>query len=177
MITSAKEFRIVVRVANLARRFHSMDSSPFRERDLADEADEFIAGWAQDAGHRDRFVIVVRLPEDECTRQIEGNVRSAVEAHFFYRVLQCTRRLRQLFGDRWRTLLVGLPVLAGSLRLSRFVGERLDHGMATRTVAESLLILGWVANWRPLEIFLYEWWPIVRRRSLYRRLAAAAVRL
>jgi hypothetical protein len=44
-------------------------------------------------------------------------------------------------------------------------------------VEESLLILGWVANWRPLEIFLYDWWPLTRRRDLYRRLAAAAVEL
>ena len=44
-----------------------------------------------------------------------------------------------------------------------------------RLVEESFLILGWVANWRPLEIFLYDWWPLVRRRDLYRRLSEAAV--
>ena len=44
-----------------------------------------------------------------------------------------------------------------------------------RLVEESLLILGWVANWRPLEIFLYDWWPLVRRRDLYRRLSEAGV--
>ncbi|MDK1491239.1 hypothetical protein QN219_14370 [Sinorhizobium sp. 7-81] len=32
-----------------------------------------------------------------------------------------------------------------------------------------------VVNWRTLEIFLYGWWPIVRRHRLYRRLAAATV--
>ena len=42
-------------------------------------------------------------------------------------------------------------------------------------VEQSFLILGWVANWRPLEIFLYDWWPIARRRDLYRRLSAAAI--
>jgi hypothetical protein len=42
---------------------------------------------------------------------------------------------------------------------------------------ESLIIFAWVANWRPTEIFLYEWWPINRRRRLYRRLAAAKVEL
>ncbi len=46
-----------------------------------------------------------------------------------------------------------------------------------RLVEESLLILGWVANWRPIEIFIYDWWPIVRRRNLYRRLAAATVEI
>jgi hypothetical protein len=34
-----------------------------------------------------------------------------------------------------------------------------------------------VANWRPIEIFIYDWWPIVRKRNLYRRLAAAKVEL
>jgi hypothetical protein len=47
----------------------------------------------------------------------------------------------------------------------------------SRVIEESLLIFGWVANWRPIEIFLYEWWPIVRRRNLYRRLSAARVEL
>lgn len=34
-----------------------------------------------------------------------------------------------------------------------------------------------VANWRPIEIFLYDWWPLARRRDLFRRLAAAKVEL
>jgi hypothetical protein len=25
-------------------------------------------------------------------------------------------------------------------------------------IEESLLIFGWVANWRPIEIFLSDWW-------------------
>ncbi|WP_018237652.1 hypothetical protein [Ensifer sp. BR816] len=47
----------------------------------------------------------------------------------------------------------------------------------SRVIGEGLLIFGWVANWRALEIFLYGWWPIVRRRRLYRRLAAAEVKV
>jgi hypothetical protein len=27
-------------------------------------------------------------------------------------------------------------------------------------IRESLLIGGWVAMWRPMEILLYDWWPI-----------------
>ena len=35
-------------------------------------------------------------------------------------------------------------------------------------VKESLIIGGWVALWRPLEIFLYDWWPDARRRAAVR---------
>ncbi len=31
--------------------------------------------------------------------------------------------------------------------------------------------------WRPLEIFLYEWWPISLERKLYERLSAMPVRI
>ena len=44
-------------------------------------------------------------------------------------------------------------------------------------VRESLTIGGWVAMWRPLEIFLYDWWPLVRRRRIYRSLSRAQVRV
>jgi hypothetical protein len=42
-------------------------------------------------------------------------------------------------------------------------------------ISESLIIVGWVANWKPIEIFLYEWWPIRRQISLYERLRDAEV--
>jgi hypothetical protein len=44
-------------------------------------------------------------------------------------------------------------------------------------VEESSIIFGWVAIWRPAEIFLYGWLPHVRRRALFRRLADAVVTL
>ena len=32
---------------------------------------------------------------------------------------------------------------------------------------KALLIVGWVANWRPLEVFLYDWRPLRLRQKLY----------
>jgi hypothetical protein len=52
-----------------------------------------------------------------------------------------------------------------------------DSGPALSLIAESLTILGWVVNWRPLEIFLYEWRPIRRDAKLFRRLAAARIKV
>jgi hypothetical protein len=38
-------------------------------------------------------------------------------------------------------------------------------------VTEGLLIVGWVALWRPLEVFLYEWWPIRQRQRRFQYIA------
>ena len=50
-------------------------------------------------------------------------------------------------------------------------------GVADRILQEGLLILGWVAMWRPLQIILYDWWPIRRYARLYSNLATMPVKL
>jgi hypothetical protein len=45
------------------------------------------------------------------------------------------------------------------------------EGRLGAVLHESLVIGGWVAMRRPLEIFLYDWWPVRREVKLYRRLA------
>jgi hypothetical protein len=44
-------------------------------------------------------------------------------------------------------------------------------------IEQSLVIIGWVALWRPAETFLYDWWPIRAEARLYDRLAAMRVEL
>jgi hypothetical protein len=44
-------------------------------------------------------------------------------------------------------------------------------------VRESLTIGGWVAMWRPMEIFLYEWWPLLRWRRMYENLSCMRVEI
>jgi hypothetical protein len=44
-------------------------------------------------------------------------------------------------------------------------------------VRESLLIGGWVAMWRPMEILLYEYWDLRREQRIYQRLSRVDVRI
>ena len=84
------------------------------------------------------------------------------------------RGLRLLLIEGRTSLLIGLGFLALCL-----IGADLLAVFATNTflrlLKESLLIGGRVAMWRPLQIFLYEWWPVVRRRRIYRNLGRASV--
>ncbi|MCC6907173.1 MAG: hypothetical protein IT430_04455 [Phycisphaerales bacterium] len=61
--------------------------------------------------------------------------------------------------------------------LSRFIGWMLGDGPLPTLLREGSLIVGWVAMWRPIEIFLDDWWPIVRVRRLYEKLSRLDVRL
>jgi len=36
--------------------------------------------------------------------------------------------------------------------------------------SEGLTIIGWVAMWEPINVFLYGWWPIVHKKNIYRKI-------
>jgi len=71
---------------------------------------------------------------------------------------------------------VGLLFLILCLMLGEFVGK-LSLGSATDIIKEGLTIAGWVAMWRPLEIGLYDWWPLYEERCRLDRLARIKVRV
>jgi hypothetical protein len=71
-------------------------------------------------------------------------------------------------GYHWRS---GSPRARFASLGGQLVKSVLGNGEISRFLDEGLLILGWVANWRPIEIFFDDWWPLARRRRLFRRLA------
>ena len=170
-------YEITVRISSLARLFNSLDPTPFRERDLDREAENFIVEWAQEAPQSAPIIIAVELPRSEQDKEAAQMLADAVCYNFTDRSAQATRELHELLRIGRRAMFVGLPILALSLIAGQLIGYSSAAAGPARVIGESLLILGWVANWRPLEIFLYEWWPIVRRRTLYRRLAEAKVEI
>ena len=72
------------------------------------------------------------------------------------------------------SLAIGIMFLIACLVLRRaLVIRSLPTDRAV--IGEGLLILGWVAMWRPVEVLLDDWWPLARRRALLRRLAAIPI--
>jgi hypothetical protein len=168
---------IQVRVEQAAQLFDSLDPFPFQERDLDRHAEEFIVGWARELAKDAPIRIVMHLPRAEAATPLAAELETALTRYFGYRADMIARDLRELFRLGWRSLAIGLVALAVCLTLSQTLAAAIGTGQLSRFVQESLIILGWVANWRPIEIFLYDWWPIRGRRDLYRRLAAATVEI
>lgn len=169
--------RILIRIDQIARLFNSLDPTPFRERDLDENAERFIVDWAEEAPKGRPIEIVVQLPSRDVNPAVMHVVQEAMRYNFESRVKQTHRELHQLLREGRRAMFIGIPILGFSLIASQFVTNLSGMGAFSRVASESLVIFGWVANWRALEIFLYDWWPIVRRGRLYRRLASAEVRV
>jgi hypothetical protein len=85
--------------------------------------------------------------------------------------------LRQLLHTGRISLAIGLAFRAGAIALAQWLGGLIRHEGHAWLVSESLTIDGWVALWRPVEIFLYDWWPIRADARRFDRLAAMPVTL
>jgi hypothetical protein len=173
MSTSPGVIEVHLRTAE--QLFNSLDPSPFHERDLDDEAERYIVGWAREIKGKGQLQLIATLPEAAHNTLIAQHIPDAIHNYFNYRALQARQELRELLRIGWRSLAIGIVVLLACFVAIQYMNTALSQSTAGRLMEQSLLILGWVANWRPLEIFLYDWWPIRRRLLLFRRLAEMSV--
>jgi hypothetical protein len=167
---------IEVHVAELSLLFNAMDPSPAREKDLDPKAEEFIVGLARAARRDAQFALQVYVDRPGVPEQAD-TVRDAIHEFFRQRSLSAGRRLSQLFRVGRTSLLIGVVFLAVAVTLAGLVERALGGSQISALIRESMVIGGWVAMWRPLEIFLYDWWPILAERRLFDRLSAAPVRI
>ena len=177
MTTGTVEGAIELRVDEIAQLFHTLDPFPFRERDLDREAEDFIVSWAREFPRNHSLRIIVHAPASEVHGDTARQLAPALSRYFSYRAEAVNRDLSDLLRIGRRSLGIGLSALAACVLASSAITGALGAGTLSRFFEEGLVILGWVANWKPIQTFLYDWWPVARRRDLYRRLARARVEL
>lgn len=165
---------IEVRVAELRQLFNAIDPSPFRERDLDPKAEAFIVGWARELPRDAPLALRVHL-ERACGRDDEGVLlRDAMHEYFAQRALDSRRQLRELFRRGRISLAIALVFLGAAMAASDLIGG-LTPSRFGAVASEGLIIGGWVAMWRPLEVFLYDWWPVRAEVRLFERLSTMPV--
>lgn len=166
---------IELRVETLGALFDALDPFPTPTRDLAASAETFILEWAREAPRDAPLRIVVHAPPAAAGHPDAPYVSEAIARHFNAKAAHAQRELRELFRMGRTFLAIGLLVLALSIGASQIIASMAKDAPLGRFISEGLILLGWVANWRPLEVFLYDWRPLKAQQALYDRLAHAPV--
>ena len=166
---------IMLRLRELAQLFNSMDPSPFVDRDLDADAEEYIMSWARELPAGRDLELVIQLSAPSPGDPVDG-VEDSVRRYFTSRAAIKRLEFGQLMRRGRLSLLVGSVFLAACLALGQLVA-RSGAGPLADFVREGLSIAGWVGLWRPLEIYLYDWWPLLEERRRLERLARIRVRI
>jgi hypothetical protein len=159
-------------LGELRQLFNSMDPAPFRERDLDPKASDYIVDWATEAPAEQLLSMVVHLGSPTSDGAMVGD---AVREYFRGRAVAKRRELSKLFRVGRICLVIGLAFLGVAIAAGEALAALLSKESYAWLVKESLVIGGWVALWRPLEIFLYDWWPLRAQAKLYDRLGRMQV--
>lgn len=165
---------IVIRLSKLQQLFNSFDPSPFHDKDLDRDAEEYLVGSVNEYALHRPLKLVVQLPTEECSSANAKTLQDAIHNYFAYKVQEAQRRMRFQLREGRSALVIGLAFLIACTSLRSLVAVLVDGAFA-EPLAEGLLILGWVAMWRPIQVLLYDWWPIRHTRRVYEKLATIPI--
>jgi hypothetical protein len=120
-------------------------------------------------GREVRATIV--LPESARAPDLEARTRGALARYFDARIAHNRNDNRSLWHEGRATLTRGLLFLAICMLGSHIVGApKYLHPVFARFLDEGFVIAGWVALWWPLDVLLYQHWPLARERRMYEAL-------
>ena len=164
---------IDIQLTTAHQLFNGRDPAPFRERDIDDDAVEHILSAMQDLPRQADVKIALWITE-AIPSVPASTITDALQAHFRYEVERFNRRIRDHVVQGQLSLLLGIAVLVVFLTCAELTRNMTD-GHLRQVLREGLIIMGWVAMWRPLDALLYDWWPLVRQRRRCERVLAAEI--
>src|SRR5215469_2362738 len=115
MRDQSKIHRIELNLRDVNQLFNTMDPSPFNERDLDHDAEEFIVSWAREFPLNEPIALVVHLATFREGDEVQKLIAESVHHYFSYRVEHTRRELRNLMRDGRRSLFIGLIFLGACL--------------------------------------------------------------
>jgi len=169
---SATSATVSIHVRNIAQMFNTLDPSPFWDRDLDREAAQFIEEELSEKLSAGVWHLHVYVQEGAT---MESDLQTAVEHYYKSLADSARRRLRDQMSTARLALLGGVGIFLVSMSVRAILKGAL-HGVP-QMLDEGLIILAWLALWRPAEMLVYEWVPLFRTRRLYQRLAGIRVQV
>ncbi|MDP1682023.1 MAG: hypothetical protein Q8L39_09655 [Burkholderiales bacterium] len=169
--------RLSLQVREIAQLFNSMDPTPFLNKDLDPEAETFIETWASGFAPGSDFHITIHVEQWPLDGDPSEMLTGAIHNHFSYKAVRKRSALKHFLRQGRMSMVIGIVFVTLCLLAADGIGK-LDIQTVHHTIArESLTIVGWVAMWRPIQVFLYDWWPLQRQIRLYKALGNAHVRV
>jgi len=163
---------IEIRIRSLAQLVETLDPAPLRERALGRSVESYILASA--GRHRRTEALRLRVHFPESLRAHAAEAAEAIHEHFRRTHAQGERAFRRRMRIGGFALAVALGVLAGSIGLRSLLSD-IEGQPLVQGLGEGLLILGWVAMWRPVEILLFEHWESHLDHALLERLASIPI--
>ena len=164
---------IEIKIKKINQLFNSFDPSPFLEKDLDDDALEYIVSSVSEHPIKVKQKIVICLPKNHRPKISEVEIRRAIHNFFEYKKILAEKDIKLKLKEGQFSLIIGTVFLIICLLIREWftAAASMSQSVWTYVIVEGLLIGGWVAMWKPISDILYEWWPIYKEKSIYHKIS------
>jgi len=160
---------IEVRVKTAQQLFDARDPAPFRERDLDDDFIEYILSAVREFSISSQLKIVIYVEEPETGALPKDSIREAIRSYFAYRIDLQRGELKRFIKQAQLFLFIGLLILASCISIAQNLAVPNSPG-AIGILREGIVIFGWVSIWKPIELVLFDWYPLFEKLRLYKKM-------
>lgn len=168
-------YLIEIRLNKLDQIFNSLDPSPFIEREIDRNAKNYIVESLQELPINSKVKVLLYISH-ALDLDAKKMVSEAIHNYFDYCYDGKVKELRQLFRTGRISLAIALVFLGTCITIDSLISSLFD-GTIAKILHEGLFIVGWVAMWRPIQIFLYDWVPIYRDQTTFRKLSKVPIEI
>jgi hypothetical protein len=144
------------------------------ERDLDDDAVEYLVSSAEEFPLRTPMRIVIHVADPVDSTLDSEAIRESIHNYFEYQAELLRKKLVRVMKTGQVFLVIGVFFLTACLGLAG-IASTMFPGTGGEIAHEGLVITGWVAMWRPIDLFLFDWWPLVEKRRHYLKLASTDI--
>jgi hypothetical protein len=161
-------FLIELRLKDLDQFFNSFDPSPFHDKDIDDDAERYLVNSVRSFPLKTKLKLIFYLPPEH-HQEASTVLATAIDNYFDFKITMASREIRTTLYEGRIALLIGTLFLVACMSI-RTVLEFLSSYPFGNILLEGLSIVGWVAMWRPINTFLYDWWSLYRTKRVFEKI-------
>jgi hypothetical protein len=162
-------------ITNILQLFDRRDPSPFKEKDLDEDFARYLTLAMRELNQAEKVKLIIKMHEHVPKYLHAKDVEEAIFTFFSFEFENSENDLKLLFNQGRSALVMGLAFLA--LCYTGFYFTKDQKSLFFGVLGEGFHVLGWVAMWKPINLFLYEWWPIRDRIRLLGKLKKLKVEI
>ncbi|MFZ3230991.1 MAG: hypothetical protein WA160_12355 [Pseudobdellovibrio sp.] len=165
---------IEVRIKNPLQLFDARDPAPFRERDLDDHFVEYIMASANEFSTNTALKIVIYIEETETAELPRDSIREAIHSYLSYRIDLQRSELKTFMKRAQLFLLIGIFILILCLSVAQSLVIPIPPG-PIGILRDGIVIFGWVSIWKPIELILFDWYPLFEKLRFYKKILGTEI--
>jgi len=163
---------VEVQARSIDDLFSRFDPAALSGRSISPDVDSYIVGQLIKFTDESAVSLHINLPADEASY---GHiVQQAFRHHYALSSARCRAELKQHFRDAGFMLLKGVIFALVLIGIAHVVAEIAERVYINKIVAGLSLIV-WVSLWKPIDMLIYEWIPIMDKVKLHDRLDGCEV--